>query len=325
MSPAKTVKRTTAERMRSVQHLFLPRAKKLVLIRPRVPGDTYTEVGSNVWAALVKQKALDEGWQVTDLDANGASREQIEVAINAEKPTLVIHYDHGSNFTLWGQESNALEPGLDDENIAIVSGRMLSTVSCLSATGLGPLAITDGVTSYLGYTDLHTFWTGSYAARFGLAANAANFALLECKTAQEAFDIGWAAYDLLFTQLLAEGGFAASTVAPTALHDRDCFALLGSPSATACPATFHCLSGPDMMTTYCRIGLPNLVLHCLSGHPDMPTLVCRVGLPNLVTQCAYGNPDRMIAVCREASGYGCVRTRPRRVHRRPATAHPRCV
>ena len=236
------------------------------------------------------------------------SHEQIEVAINAEKPTLVIHYNHGSNFTLWGQESNVLEPGLDDENIAIVSGRMLSTVSCLSATGLGPLAITDGVTSYLGYTDLHTFWTGSYAARFGLAANAANFALLECKTAQEAFDIGWAAYDLLFTQLLAEGGFAASTVAPTALHDRDCFALLGSPSRDG-------LSSDLPLPVWARYDdhlLPNRAPQLGLTLPIWAPRHAHLGLPGRAPQLGHtvrvwkpGPDDRRVP---RASGYGCVRT-----------------
>ena len=182
---------------------------------------------------------------------------------------LVIHYDHGSAFTLWGQENNALEAGLDEQNIDTISGRILSTVSCLSASGLGPAAIGEGATSYLGYTDLHSFWTG-YEDEFGEAANAANFALLECKTLQQAFDIGWAAYDDLYNDLLAQGGFAANFVAPTALHDRDCFALLGSTTAMACPKWFLCTWGnPDWREPICR-GLPQIPPLCPSALPDAP-------------------------------------------------------
>lgn len=263
-------------------HLQVSRPGKLLLIRPRVPGDAYTEIGSNNWAADVKQKALDEGWTVHDLHANDATRQKIEDAINADHPDLIIHYDHGSNMTMWGQKNNALEAGLDDSNIALASGRIVSTVSCLSAAGLGPTGIGVGVTAYMGYTDLHSFWTG-YEDDFGEAANAANYALLECKTMQEAFDEGWAAYDQLYGDLLALGGFAANFVAPTALHDRDCFALLGSTSAVACPAGL-----------LCRPGLPGTEIHCVRGGPDMAVVHCRVGQPDMAMELCHAAPDLLL-------------------------------
>ncbi len=273
--------------------------KKLLLIRPILPGDTYTTMGSNVWAGDVKTKAIAEGWDVRDLNGDDATRANIEDALNTYKPGLVMHYDHGSNFTMYGQNSGALEAGLDESNIALVSGRILSTVSCLSASGLGPDAITEGVTSYLGYTDLHTFWT-DFPAEFGAAANAANFALLECKTLQEAFDRGWTAYDDLYADLHA-GGFDMEAAA--ALHDRDCFALLGSTTNTACPSCtchgglpLHCVvGGPDSVCKFggpacaglpihaCTTGLP---LHCVSGLPDS---LCKYGNPYIL--CGHSLPD----------------------------------
>lgn len=266
---------------------------RLLLIRPRVPGDDYTVFGSNVWAGEVKTKALDEGWTVVDLNSNDATRENIEDAISTERPDLIMHYDHGGAMTLWGQEDDALEPGLDDLNINLASGRIVSTVSCLSASGLGPAGIAAGVTAYLGYTDLHSFWTGGYEGRFGEASNAANFALLECKSMQEAFDAGWAAYDQLYVDLLAEGGFSATTVAPTALHDRDCFTLLGSTGAVACPqASFF----------QCRPGLPNSPYVCLKGGPNTPIL-CRFGQPNSIGPMCKAMPD--VAACGKGPDMGC--------------------
>jgi hypothetical protein len=274
--------------------------KRLLLIRPRVPGDNYTNLGSYVWAEDVKTKALAEGWEVKDLGINDATREKIEDALTNWNPALVIHYDHGSSYTMWGQEANALEPGIDTGNVAMASGHVVSTVSCLTAGGLGPDAITKGIVAYIGYTDLHTFWT-NFPTEFGAAANAANFALLECKTVQEAFDLSWAAYDDLYNDLMASGH---ALEASAALHDRDCLALLGTTTAVACPSCachslpiFHCVSGlPD--SAHCKTGLPDSgvckfgnPLHCVKGLPDVlckygsPYVVCKLGLPGFSPEC----------------------------------------
>ena len=259
------------------------RPGKALIIRPRLTGDDYTTLGSNVWAANAKQKAIDQGWTVVDLDAGAATRTAIENAITTEQPDLIMHFDHGSEMTMWGQSGNSLQAGIDDANINLASGRIISTVSCLSAAGLGPAGIAAGVRAYLGYNDLHGFWTG-YQDMFGAAANAANYALLECKTMQEAFDAAWAAYDQLYNDLLAMGGFAATYVAPTALDDRDRLTLLGSTGAVACPQVLICrIGGPG---TPCLIGLPGTI-HCKIGLPDT---ACKVGLPG-IPQCIPGAPD----------------------------------
>jgi hypothetical protein len=265
---------------------WLPCPKKLLLIRPKIPGDGYTELGSFLWAEDVKTKANAEGWDVTDLDANNATRANIENALNNVKPHLVIHYDHGSSLTLWGQKGNALEAGLDDSNIALASGKMVSTVSCNSASGLGPSSITKGVISYIGYTQPHGFYS-SVAAEFGQASNAANFVLLEGGTAQQAFDAGWTAYTNLYNYLmsLTPPKLAAAAMA---LHDRDCMALIGSARSTAPPPC----SCPFALPLHCWWGLPDRRI-CYLGLPGwclgIPLEVCKYGNPAKVL-CKYGNP-----------------------------------
>ena len=256
--------------------------KKLLLIRPKIPGDGYTELGSYNWAGLVKQKALDLGWQVTDLAINNATRENVESKINEIKPNLIMHYDHGSAFTLWGQEADSLEPALDSTNVGMLSNRIASTVSCQSASGLGPLAITNGATSYLGYDENHVFVIG-YEDEFGEASNAANYALLECKSVEEAYLEGYAAYDNLYNNLILSGDvFAANW----ALHDRDCFVMLGSGDATACPSVLHCRTGLPDSLILCKIGLPNSVFQCKAGLPGS-IVQCKAG-PYMVETCAAG-------------------------------------
>lgn len=300
---------TLNKRLDTLQPVLVAAVKKLVLIRPCIPGDNYTQLGSNVWADLVRQKANVEGWQVVDLSANGATRAQIETNINSVKPHLIIHYDHGSNFTLYGQDANVSVPGLDEANINLATGRFVSTVSCLSASGLGPAAISDGITTYLGYTDLHYFVIG-YQDRFGQAANAVNYALLEGKTAQQAFDIGWQAYDDLYDQLLAGTSYEANIVAPYALHDRDCFALLGSTTARAIPQTSLCKWAIPSAIHYCKIGQPDLVIRCKIGQPNS-AIHCKIGLPDsmihckinapdiIILDCTIGQPDHMLSACSE--------------------------
>lgn len=268
--------------VRKLFHLY--RRKKLLLIRPRKPGDDYTELGSYDWAGLVKQRALDLGWAVTDLAINDATRENVESKIEEIKPNLIMHYDHGGTFTLWGQESNTLEPVIDSANVGLLANRVVSTVSCDSASGLGPLAIADGATSYLGYDEHHAFVIG-YQDRFGEASNAANYALLECKSIEDAYQAGIDAYNDLYDDLMLTGDFFA---ADWVLHDRDCFVLLGSSDANACPiAIFHCKPGlPNNRIVWpCRSGLP-VIEHICKKAPNVLD-ICAAG-PYIIDNCAAG-------------------------------------
>ena len=207
--------------------LYIAKAK-LLLIRPKVLGDAYTEQFSFDAAELVKNKAISEKWNVIDLQANDASREKVTTNISEEDPDFVIHYDHGSTFTLWGQESGVLEAALDAGNVGLLSGRAASTVSCQSAAGLGPLAIASTATAYLGYNDLH--WVHLWHLnRFTEASNAANYALLEGKTFQQAYAIGYAKYTEKYLELVPIDTVAASLM----LHDRNHLTLLGNGLAKA--------------------------------------------------------------------------------------------
>ena len=203
-------------------------SKKLLIVRPNCPGDNYTTLFSFPSAELVKTKAVAEGWTVTDLQGNNANRANVESNINSKTPDFVIHYDHGSNFTLYGQNANAITPAIDSANVDLLSGRAVSTVSCESAAGLGPLAVSATAKAYLGYDDLHWvhLW---YLDKFMEASNAANYALLEGKTFQQAYDAAYAKYTEKWNELVGIDAGAAGLL----LHDRDHLTLLGNASAKA--------------------------------------------------------------------------------------------
>jgi hypothetical protein len=202
--------------------------KNLLIIRPKFPNDGYTGY-SFVACEQVKTKAKAEGWTVTDLQMNDTNRTKVTQTINSGAFDFIIHYDHGGDFVMCGQNNNAFENAIDNNNVNLLKGKAASTVSCDTAIGLGPLAITAGARAYLGYSDLNWVyyaWTNQFAD----AANAANFALLEGKTFQQAYTAAYAVFTQKYQEILnGNDTFAAAAM----LHNRDCFTLLGDPNAIA--------------------------------------------------------------------------------------------
>jgi hypothetical protein len=203
--------------------------KNLLIIRPKFPNDNYTGLFSFQACELVKSKALAEGWNVTDLQINDANRANVTQTINTKPFDFVIHYDHGGDFVMCGQNNNLFENAIDNNNVDLLKGKAASTVSCDTAIGLGPLAITSGARAYLGYHDLHWVYF-AWTAQFTEASNTANYTLLEGKTFQEAFNTAYTVYTQKYQQILNGGD---SIAAAAMLHNRDCLTMLGDPNAKA--------------------------------------------------------------------------------------------
>ncbi len=203
-------------------------SKKLLIIRSNVPGDNYTTFFSFLCGEKARDKAVLEGWTVTDLQANNTNRATVEQTIRDFKPDFIMHFDHGSQYTIYGQDKNAIVAALDAANSNLFEGRAVSTVSCESALGLGPLAVDSNAKAYLGYDDLHWIhlW---FIADFIEASNAANYALLEGKTFQEAYDLAIKKYNEKYDKLIT----VDSTAAGLMLEDRDRLTIVGDVAAKA--------------------------------------------------------------------------------------------
>jgi hypothetical protein len=203
-------------------------SKKLLIIRSNVPKDNYTTYFSFLAGEKVKAKAIAEGWTVTDLQANNTNRANVEQTITNVKPDFIIHFDHGSQYALYGQDNNAIVVVLDAANTSLFEGRAVSTVSCESALGLGPLAVDSNAKAYMGYDDLHWvhLW---YTNDFIEASNAANYALLEGKTFQQAYDLAIQKYNEKYDALVTVDSVAAGLM----LQDRDRLQIVGDASAKA--------------------------------------------------------------------------------------------
>jgi hypothetical protein len=209
---------------------------KALIIRPTLPADYYIKKFTNPAAKLVKNKARTEGWRVKELVGNKASEVNVTDQLTKRRIDFVIHYDHGDLDVMGGQNNNKIEPviynGGVNNNVTLLSGKTASSVSCSNARGLGPEAIHKGAIAYLGYDDDH--WVVyKFIDKFIAAANAANYALLEGKTFQEAYQIGYDAYDNGAQQIPTsdEGDLVAGLME----WDRDHLKLLGDPNARVKP------------------------------------------------------------------------------------------
>jgi hypothetical protein len=177
-----------------------------------------------------------------DLDGDKATRTNVEEALNNENVGLVLHYDHGGLDVVYGQPFKQREKAIDLNNVDLLKGKCVSTVSCLSASTLGQEAYNHGAKAYLGYSN------GIWAPRepilkekFVEAANAANLELFAGKTFEEAhkkgIDIYESKYQELRQMLLTETdpikSIKISLAAGFLLWNKSCFIRIGDPNTRA--------------------------------------------------------------------------------------------
>jgi hypothetical protein len=207
--------------------------KKLLLIRPK--HDEFTRRFSYP-ASDLKDKAVREGWQVKELEIDDTNRDNVENNIIDEDPDFIIHYGHGGFDKLCGHEKEAvLECTGEQSNVGLLSSAVVSTVSCSSALTLGPAAFrasTRNKSAYLGYNMPFGCYY-EYFNFFKRAANAANKALLEGKTFQEAKTIGCNQYTTEIGNLLDLNDPTKYIAALIMYIDRDHLRLVGNGSAQA--------------------------------------------------------------------------------------------
>ena len=101
-------------------------------------------------------------WQVLsdisriDLLDDRATRSEWEKAINEHSPDLVVHYGHGSEWMLVGDDSKAI---MDEYNAKKASGKTVYTMCCSAASKLGADAYRKGCVAWWGYVRPFSFTT----------------------------------------------------------------------------------------------------------------------------------------------------------------------
>lgn len=88
----------------------------------------------------------------------------VETTIDGEpRPTWFVHYDHGSEYVMWGDDE---QPIINLDNLEILAGMRVFCMNCSSGKGLGTHAREKKILEYLGYMDPVSFTTDA-ADEFG--------------------------------------------------------------------------------------------------------------------------------------------------------------
>ncbi len=85
---------------------------------------------------------------ITDLKERKATRTFLEKALKKEKPGLIFLNGHGNKRFVTGHKDEVI---LDEKNINLAEGAIVYALACNSLEELGPLAIKQGIKTYIGY------------------------------------------------------------------------------------------------------------------------------------------------------------------------------
>jgi hypothetical protein len=105
--------------------------------------------------------AHNQDFFIHELRVERGIREELEEFLDCYDPVFFFHFSHGGIDTLTGHDmtvllccNNFVENGDNfTPNHQLLRDRMVYTLSCLSASQLGPAAVADGCLAYIGYKD----------------------------------------------------------------------------------------------------------------------------------------------------------------------------
>ena len=170
---------------------------KAVLVRPKF--DDASKISFD-FAAEILQWCREAGISVVDLAEGEAIRARVEEEL-AKGIDLFIHYDHGNEDALIGQDEKAV---IDLTNCDLLSQKEVYTLACLSAKNLGvEVWRRDG--KYWGYVEVVSFTTDALP-EFQEAFNCGfHYRFIEGDTHQNALSRAKDTFDQLSLQLVNDG------------------------------------------------------------------------------------------------------------------------
>lgn len=170
---------------------------KAVLCRPKfddVTGYTFA------FAEEILQWCRQAGIDIIDLAEAEAVRKAVVMELTREVD-LFIHYDHGEEDSLIGQDEKAV---IDLDNAGLLANKEVFTLACLSAKDLGPEVWRKGGT-FWGYTEIVSFSTDSLP-EFREAFNCGFFyRFIEGDTRQNSLQRAKDTFSRLSLELVAAG------------------------------------------------------------------------------------------------------------------------
>lgn len=157
------------------------------------------------------------------LEAEAVKDRTIQELHRDPKPSWFVHYDHGDNYVLWGNDKN---PIINLDNLQELAGMRVYNMNCLSGSpdGLGGHALAAGILEFLGYRDIYSFTLDSLeehkqATGFGLIK-----AITEGKQLKDIVEeMRQNGYNLA-DKLNAEGKWPAASALVTDMNNLICYA-----------------------------------------------------------------------------------------------------
>lgn len=126
------------------------------------PDDNYLNYGSVVLHQIVSVNKKP-GQFITELLGTDANPDRVKQELSNSSPLMVAGIGHGNETTYTVQNmAYLLEAGNPDE-LALMTSRVVSLCSCLTAVTLGPALIDAGAIAYTGYNQDFWFYTGDNA------------------------------------------------------------------------------------------------------------------------------------------------------------------
>lgn len=123
---------------------------KLFIVAP--VNDWLTEKTTLIWAQNAIDFAATLDISAISLLGDNVTRQMVEEMLrpHQDEPGLFCFFDHGAKDYLL----DALhQPMIDQHNIGLLKNKFIYAVACSAASGLGPLAIAQGVAGFLGFSE----------------------------------------------------------------------------------------------------------------------------------------------------------------------------
>lgn len=89
-------------------------------------------------------------------DEDAVQEKVIQALGGTPKPGWFVHYDHGDEYVIWGDDE---KPIIDLGNLHLLAGIHVYCTNCSSGNGLGAHAVGKGILEYWGYNDPLSFTT----------------------------------------------------------------------------------------------------------------------------------------------------------------------
>jgi hypothetical protein len=149
---------------------------KALLVRPGYDSVSIYLFG---WAGEIKNLLIDNEHFLIECALDRATRDRVTELLEKHRDIkLIIFYDHGSKNRLIGHKGETI---FSVENINLLQGKIVYVVACSSSEILGPLAVKEGASCYLGYERAFGFFSDSSEVHFQRCANVGIVEILKNK------------------------------------------------------------------------------------------------------------------------------------------------